>query len=75
MFLADRYVVGTCPKCGFDKARGDECPKCGAWLDALTLEAPRCRVCGAAPERRTTRHWYLRLDLLRGDVLYPDHRR
>ena len=36
-FLADRYVVGTCPKCGHDKARGDECTKCGEWLDPLDI--------------------------------------
>ena len=65
MFLADRYVVGTCPKCGHENARGDECPNCGSWLDPLTLVEPACKLCGTAPERRTTRHWYLDMPKLR----------
>ena len=46
-FLADRYVVGTCPKCGFDKARGDECQKCGASYEATDLKNPRSKLTGA----------------------------
>ncbi len=61
MFLADRYVVGTCPNCAHEGARGDECPSCGTWLDPLRLLEPRCKVCGTEPERRSTRHWYLDL--------------
>ncbi|MBN2491274.1 MAG: methionine--tRNA ligase [Planctomycetes bacterium] len=61
MFLADRYVLGTCPRCGHGEARGDECPKCGAWLDALELVHPRSAVSGAAPEVRESRNWYLKL--------------
>ena len=64
MFLPDRYVTGTCHKCGFEAARGDECPRCGTWIDPLKLGDPTCRVCGASPEKRTTRHWYLMLDRL-----------
>jgi len=64
MFLPDRYVVGLCPNCGFPGARGDECPRCGAWIDPLQLTAAACRLCGSRPERRTTRHWYLLLDRL-----------
>jgi len=60
-FLADRYIIGVCPKCGFEPARGDECSKCGAWLDPSQLIGPRCRVCGASPQKRLTRHYYLRL--------------
>ena len=59
MFLADRYVEGTCPECGTEGARGDECPKCASWLDPLRLIDPRCKVCGSAPEERATAHWYL----------------
>jgi methionyl-tRNA synthetase len=59
MFLADRYVHGTCPVCGHPDARGDQCEKCGAWLDALTLKEPRCAVCGTAPVIEETTHWYL----------------
>ncbi len=71
MFLADRYVTGTCYVCGHDQARGDECPKCGTWLEALRLEVPRCKVCGTSPERRQTTHWYLDLPKLRDDGIGP----
>jgi methionyl-tRNA synthetase len=60
-FLADRYVEGECPNCGTPGARGDECPKCGSWLDPKTLKNPRCKLCGATPEERETVQWYLRL--------------
>jgi len=69
MFLADRYVLGTCYVCGEPNARGDECPRCGTWIDPLRLLEPRCRVCGNAPERRTTAHWYLDLPKLRDEHL------
>jgi methionyl-tRNA synthetase len=67
MFLADRYVSGTCPNCGREGARGDECPKCGKWLDPLDFTDPKCGVCGRTPERRSTRHWYLDLPKLRDE--------
>lgn len=60
-FLADRYVEGTCPKCGSTNARGDQCEKCGTALNQLELVDPRCATCGAAPETRATRHWFLPL--------------
>ncbi len=69
MFLADRYVVGTCPKCSHPEARGDECPKCAKWIEPLEFTDPRCKVCGATPERRSTRHWYLDLPKLRDEFL------
>lgn len=59
MFLADRYVLGTCPKCGSPDARGDQCEKCGSWLDPLSLKNPRSVLTGATPVVKTTRHWYL----------------
>jgi len=62
-FLPDRYVSGTCPRCGKEGARGDQCESCGSWLEALELASPRCSICGARPEPRETRHWFLRLDL------------
>ncbi|MBZ0272236.1 methionine--tRNA ligase [bacterium] len=62
MFLADRYVTGTCPHCGFANARGDECGSCGRWLDPLELADPRCKICGTAPVVRETKNWYLLLD-------------
>jgi methionyl-tRNA synthetase len=67
MFLADRYVVGECPKCGHPDARGDECPSCGSWLDPLKIVAPRCGICGTTPELRETVHWYLDLLKLRDE--------
>ncbi len=68
-FLADRYIEGTCYVCGKEGARGDECPSCGSWLDALLLVSPRCKICGATPERRSTNHWYLDLPKLRDEHL------
>jgi len=49
-FLADRYVSGTCPKCGAAKVRGDECTKCGEWLDPSKIVSPVCKVCGNTVE-------------------------
>ncbi|MFQ5718485.1 MAG: methionine--tRNA ligase [Acidobacteriota bacterium] len=66
MFLPDRYLTGTCHECGYESARGDECPRCGTWIDPLRLREPRCKVCGSRPETRSTRHWYLMLDRLAG---------
>src|SRR5581483_8897740 len=64
-FLADRYVIGTCPKCGFADARGDECQKCGASYEAVDLLHPRSKLTGAALIRKPTKHWFLRFDLLK----------
>ncbi len=61
MFLADRYVVGICPKCGDDDAKGDQCEKCGSALDPLSLINPKCTICGSDPEVKSTTHWYLPL--------------
>ncbi|MCH9627154.1 MAG: Methionine--tRNA ligase [Chlamydiales bacterium] len=58
-FLADRYVVGTCPSCGFEEARGDECLKCGASYEATDLKSPRSKMTGAPVVRKKTRHWFL----------------
>lgn len=61
-FLADRYVQGTCPKCGFDKARGDECQSCGASYEATDLLRPVSKVSGAPLILKETKHWFLRFD-------------
>lgn len=61
-FLADRYVVGTCPRCGFENARGDECPSCGSSYDAVDLKNPRSKLTNAALTRKPTEHWFLMLD-------------
>ncbi|MBI4497692.1 MAG: methionine--tRNA ligase [Chloroflexi bacterium] len=60
-FLPDRYVEGTCPFCGFTRARGDQCDNCGRPLNALELVEPRCVFCGTAPEIRESEHFFLRL--------------
>ena len=67
-FLADRFVEGTCPKCGYDDARGDQCDKCGGLLDPFELINPRCKVDGATPVPRDTAHIFLRLDKLQPDI-------
>jgi methionyl-tRNA synthetase len=65
-FLADRYIEGTCPYCGLEEARGDQCEACGRWLDPENLQSPKCKVCGGTPVLKETEHWYFRLDLLQG---------
>jgi len=60
-FLADRYVEGICPFCGFEDARGDQCDRCGKPLDALELIKPRCKFCAHTPEVRETEHFFLDL--------------
>lgn len=60
-FLPDRYVEGTCPRCGFDGARGDQCDNCGHPLDPTDLIKPRCRFCGREPVIRDTEHFFLEL--------------
>ena len=64
MFLADRYVDGTCPKCGSTGARGDQCDACGALLDPIELKDPKCHTCGCTPEVRETKHLYIDLPKL-----------
>jgi methionyl-tRNA synthetase len=65
-FLADRYVRGTCPHCGSEGARGDQCEQCGKLLDPTDLKDPRCSTCGAEPHIRPTRHLYIDLPKIRG---------
>ena len=60
-FLPDRYVEGTCPNCGYDRARGDQCDRCGHLWDPFELKEPRCRIHGTAPVRRETSHFFFRL--------------
>ncbi|MEK6571517.1 MAG: methionine--tRNA ligase, partial [Bacteroidota bacterium] len=60
-FLADRYVEGKCPNCGYDSARGDQCENCGTWLNQIALINPRCKSCGNTPVVRETTHFYFPL--------------
>ena len=61
-FLADRYIVGTCPKCGAERAYGDQCEKCGSTLSPDELIDPHSAVSGSKPVKKETKHWYLPLN-------------
>lgn len=61
-FLADRYIMGTCPKCGAEDAYGDQCEKCGSSLSPTELINPRSMISGNTPVMKETKHWYLPLD-------------
>ncbi|NQU51583.1 MAG: methionine--tRNA ligase [Bacteroidetes bacterium] len=61
-FLADRYITGTCPKCGFEKAYGDQCESCGTSLSPNELINPTSMISGNHPVLKETKHWYLPLD-------------
>lgn len=60
-FLPDRFVEGTCPHCGYEKARGDQCDQCGKLLETTTLIEPYCIICHNKPITKTTKHWYIDL--------------
>ena len=62
MFLADRFVVGTCPVCGYEEAFGDQCEQCGSSLSPTELGNPRSTLTDATPELKETTHWYLPLE-------------
>ena len=61
-FLADRFVVGTCPKCGNEESYGDQCEKCGTSHNATDLINPKSAITGAVPSMKETKHWFLPLD-------------
>lgn len=76
-FLADRYVVGTCPHCGSDRAYGDQCEACGTSLNATDLINPRSSLTSAPVTMRETTHWYLPLDKWEGKLrewILEDHK-
>lgn len=60
-FLADRYVLGSCPHCGSEHAKGDQCEDCGKLLEPTELVNPRCSTCGTAPHLKSTKHLYINL--------------
>lgn len=66
VFLADRYIVGTCPKCGHTNAYGDQCEKCGSTLSPRELINPRSTLSGKTPVLKPTKHWYLPLEKYEG---------
>jgi len=61
-FLADRFVIGTCPKCGNEEAYGDQCERCGSSLNATDLINPKSTITGTTPILKSTKHWFLPLD-------------
>lgn len=61
-FLADRYIVGTCPRCQNERAYGDQCESCGSTLNPTDLINPKSAISGATPILKKTKHWYLPLD-------------
>ena len=61
-FLADRYIIGTCPKCGHEEAYGDQCENCGSALSPTELIEPRSTLSGNKPELKVTKHWYFKLN-------------
>lgn len=66
-FLADRFVSGTCPSCGYEDARGDQCEHCGKLLDPTELQNPRCSTCGTTPEPKETKHLYINLPAIQAE--------
>lgn len=67
-FLADRFVEGTCPKCQYEDARGDQCDKCGQLLDTFELINPRCKLDGHTPIQRDSTHTFIQLDKLQPEI-------
>ncbi|MCF0050201.1 methionine--tRNA ligase [Dyadobacter sp. LJ53] len=67
-FLADRYIVGTCPVCANPNAYGDQCERCGSTLSPLELKDPRSMLSGAKPILKATKNWYLPLDTMQPDI-------
>ena len=68
MFLADRFVMGTCPVCGFEEAYGDQCEQCGSTLSPTELGDPRSTLTDATPELKETTHWYLPLEEMQPEL-------
>lgn len=66
--LADRFVEGTCPYCGFENARGDQCDKCGHLINAIELKNPKCKICDGVPVKKNTKHLFLDLEKLQPEL-------
>ncbi len=67
-FLADRYIVGECPYCHNQEAKGNECDKCGRVLEGMDLISPVCKICGSVPEYRDEEEFYLKLAMFSGKI-------
>jgi len=68
MFLADRFVKGTCPHCGYHDAKGDQCDACGKLINAVELIKPQCATCNHTPEIRESKHIFIDLPKIQGDL-------
>ena len=76
-FLADRFVIGTCPRCGHEEAYGDQCENCGSSLNATDLINPKSTITGTVPNLKKTKHWFLPLDRYEGFLkqwILEDHK-
>ncbi|GAB4510510.1 MAG: methionine--tRNA ligase [Allomuricauda sp.] len=76
-FLADRFVIGTCPRCGHEEAYGDQCENCGSSLNATDLINPKSTITGTVPTLKKTKHWFLPLDRYEGFLkqwILEDHK-
>lgn len=69
IFLPDRFVVGTCPRCGAPDQYGDVCEVCGSWYESFEIIDPRCSLCGSKPEVKKKTHFFLKLSALADKVL------
>jgi len=69
IFLPDRFVIGTCPFCNYEKARGDQCENCGNLLEPTQLINPKCVVCGSTPSKKETEHCFIDFPKLRDRVI------
>lgn len=67
-FLPDRYIEGICPQCSYKDARGDQCERCSTLLNPDELKQPRCAICGHKPIFKNTKHLFLNLDKLEGEL-------
>ena len=77
-FLADRFILGTCPKCGFEESYGDQCENCGTSHNATDLINPKSAITGNTPVLKETRHWFLPLDQYEGflkEWILKDHKK
>ncbi|MAO10115.1 MAG: methionine--tRNA ligase [Flavobacteriaceae bacterium] len=77
-FLADRFILGICPKCGFEESYGDQCENCGTSHNATDLINPKSAITGNTPILKETRHWFLPLDQYEGflkEWILKDHKK